>query len=1087
MKNKFLKYLGPVNSLANYNKSYKLVLLKYIFESTRDNNDLSVLVISQKFRDYYLDRKKQGLISDLNADRRIDKVEDSSIKDIIHIIKVNPLNAINSKGFLNIEILENGKEFFSLNKKLVTSLNNDDYDEIIRIIDKKLEFYYSKIDKYYTYNQKMKNKSKPKKVLSPSQKLVNRINREFPKKKFIGDIIIDDEEHQLLIGFLKRGFDRIINSYNHIIIDPVFATALVQVGIRNYDNRFWIHVQNALLPQKMNVNHHKWICDSFFETCKKYNKLLLNKNDRMNNILMHGFVSDRYANSFFDFLFAYYRIDLERDLSRNTREMMDSLIEIIMRNDNTDRTYLLVKHTQDAVTNNVRGSKIRIRRFLKLIDKCFWGEEIKLNLNNRLSRLFSEWKDNSIEFKDEINKYNYQGSNLKGRKRFSSPYIKCVFKDTKFNLVFPPQVIKTSDPYRIKWRVNIDDSSVNYIATTYKVITGYKTEELTVELDSKDLFKTITIELIDDEARLRLFKIKKDIIRFFDKDGDLIIKDNLPEGTVYSFNEVEHIPISDALIDSEIISGLVRAYFELEKGDIIRLPDGTPISIGKKLDEGLLHRGLVSNVVGLYESNIYNIYKKAPSVMMKISPQKVNGTMISVNGNRHRMFDVETTILDLKDRSGETGYLINLSDLGCIEDGIYNIYIDVPNDRTNRSWQFILINGLSYEFEDAPYIFQSRGTIKFNENLKIQPFTDNMIKDKNENLYNFEIEPDEDEILFSTELYNSYVYLKFLVPAFKWSYNNFNWFLQNPSDIWHNDFPNKIYIKFPENKIILHMDDLYETDINQSVAYTKFTSTGIFECDITRFKSWLGREKKIRTILINLGNKDYEFLNVITRSYVTDRMIKADFINQRLIGEFDIVGNSNYYVDILLNGDIVVEKEPIIDGKISINNPLLSGRYKIIIFEEEDDGTGFGFEYLYMFEFNQELINPYDLTGKKIELKFIKNLEAIFKIPFKEKYFINNLNLINPKDRHNYIGRLEKISDNTKASDIPVKITFNDLNNLKYVYISFLEDDEYIAFLFDEFKKRIVTYEEEGLRSSVRYRRYTVIYDDEYTFGIEFS
>ncbi len=67
------------------------------------------------------------------------------------------------------------------------------------------------------------------------------------------------------------------------------------------------------------------------------------------------------------------------------------------------------------------------------------------------------------------------------------------------------------------------------------------------------------------------------------------------------------------------------------------------------------------------------------------------------------------------DRSGETGYILNLSDYGCTEDGLFNVAVDVPNDRTNRFWQFVLINGISFEFEDAPYIFKSKGTIRFME------------------------------------------------------------------------------------------------------------------------------------------------------------------------------------------------------------------------------------------------------------------------------------------------------------------------------------------------------------------------------------
>lgn len=92
------------------------------------------------------------------------------------------------------------------------------------------------------------SKSKTRKTLTPKEKLIRRINREFPKKKFIGDILIDDEEYLLLEDLLFDGYKLILNSYSHIIVDPVFATALVQVGIRKYDGNYWKHLKEIFKP-----------------------------------------------------------------------------------------------------------------------------------------------------------------------------------------------------------------------------------------------------------------------------------------------------------------------------------------------------------------------------------------------------------------------------------------------------------------------------------------------------------------------------------------------------------------------------------------------------------------------------------------------------------------------------------------------------------------------------------------------------------------------------------------------------------------------------------------------------------------------
>ena len=152
--------------------------------------------------------------------------------------------------------------------------------------------------------------------------------------------------------------------------------------------------------------------------------------------LMHGFVSDKFTERVFDNLYKFYSLDLERDIETHDAQLINSLVEVMIRNDNRDRTSMLVGHTSDALRANPRGSKIRIRRWLKLIDKCFWDDELPSNLNNRFNRHFINWTENSTEFNNDYKKF-YRRSNKISKKSFSYPYLMCNLEKTIFYLVYP--------------------------------------------------------------------------------------------------------------------------------------------------------------------------------------------------------------------------------------------------------------------------------------------------------------------------------------------------------------------------------------------------------------------------------------------------------------------------------------------------------------------------------------------------------------------------------------------------------------------------------------------------------------------------
>ena len=141
-----------------------------------------------------------------------------------------------------------------------------------------------------------------RKVLTPIEKLYKRIEKEVVTKKYLGDIYIDDSEYEIIKTEFRAKYHLIINSYSHKLTDLIVAVALLQIGIRFYDGKYWTHVARELEIDNLPVNQQTWLGNVFVDTLAKYQKLSLTHHEKVNNILMHGFVSNYFAHSFFDFL-----------------------------------------------------------------------------------------------------------------------------------------------------------------------------------------------------------------------------------------------------------------------------------------------------------------------------------------------------------------------------------------------------------------------------------------------------------------------------------------------------------------------------------------------------------------------------------------------------------------------------------------------------------------------------------------------------------------------------------------------------------------------------------------------------------------
>jgi len=281
-----------------------------------------------------------------------------------------------------------------------------------------------------------------------------------------------------------------------------------------------------------------------------------------------------------------------------------------------------------------------------------------------------------------------------------------------------------------------------------------------------------------------------------------------------------------------------------------------------------------------------------------------------------------------------------------------------------------------------------------------------------------------------------------------------------------------------------------EDNSEQRVSYSKIKEKGIIECDVTRFKSWIGKDRVLRKMYIEFKQEKIPFIDIISKSTIVSSVIKGDFERNILVGEFDIIGHAKYYVDIKFGNQKIAEKIEMKNGHLEVSTELMSGKYNVTIFEEDEDDTGFGDMNLYTIgEVSCELLNPYDLQGKSIQLLNVKKGKgSIFNLPLSCNYKITRLYSEIGDLPNIYWGRMiVESSEGSKLNSFMVNVEFCDMDKLKYVYISFYRDEELSEFLYDYDKGSIVKDEIFALPPSVKYRRYEPLYkEDEYVYSIMF-
>lgn len=928
-------------------------------------------------------------------------------------------------------------------------------------------------------------------VLTPIGRLNRRIERQIKRATYLGDIAISDEEYSLLVQTVKDYWEMICAGERNLI-SPFVSIALVQIGINCYtEGNFWGNLAKELDIPIISGSQQGAVGRLFVRTLTHFNKTMIEPNAYVGNILMHSYISSCYAENYFNFLFKYYDLDLDRDLTRLGTSEMNALIETIIKKDGAGRSYMLTQQICSAVQVNPYGARIRIRRHLKIIDRYFFDDSYILNSTNRIYGYLRDWVQKSESF---IAGVTNRGNSGRGSRRFSYPYLSCDLSCRKFHIVLPSQLVQMDELQSVYWRLQTQTRTINTQVDLAAAITGYKTFELEIELETGEILGNFKLLLETEQGdTIRSFSIKEQEVRFFDRSGVHVHARSLQVGETWAFCAPGHEIHSTAILDTFLEEGLKVYVFNFEYLDTLRLPLGSMLVIGQKvIDEGFVGRGLLASAYAVVADDQIGLYNTLPCLVLKLPAAKAQGALIQINDIRRHMLDLDVMEFSLDDSSNEMGYCISFSEQDCHTDGMYKIIVDVPGE-TNKQWSFLYIKGIHAQFDGAPYIFESRGSVALPDTLVLSYDTSIFNKDKEHNILRFELSPSMREAIFSIQLDAIQANLHFVIPALFWRFDDKPWNVKQPAEIWHRQFPSTIELSVPYHKVSLYLDenDSDEFAVEQeTLEFRQNSNSHTVFCDVTKFKSYFESDKIRRTLFIDFADEHVEFLNIITSSFVSNCTIAGDYEKNTLSIKADIIGGALYYADVMWESKLLMNKAPLTNGFYSAGSSLQSGMYTVIIFESEDDTSGFGSNYFNeIARFETRLINPYDMRNRSFEILYMFNdsNRAVTNL-FGMQFFVKDLQYAVEEDRQQYIGTMlvKRKDQNYLEAAYPVNVNFFDLSRLTEVKISFTDEDGNLDFLWDVRRKILVKIEDTRVETLERYRRFIMLDSETDLFAIRF-
>lgn len=861
-------------------------------------------------------------------------------------------------------------------------------------------------------------------IMNSKEILFKKICIGFDEKNMLGDICLNDEEEQNLTSYFKVELTR-LNS-NQLCFYPlnekVFCVALVYFAMRYYSqNRFWYYFKDVF-GINVDANKQGIINETFKKIMVKYKKLYdLSILSKVDNISMHSLVTDKCSAQFFDFLFAFWRIDLNRDFENMDENptYFNKLLAKIEKNYDGGVVANVMHHTSIALKLNPKGFKIRIRRILKTIDMVFWENfEIPFT-SNRINSLLRNWSVSSKSFLSELDKKT-KNNFMKGNKIYRSPILFYSQSKKEVYIKLPREIIESySNKIQYYWEICFADKIIKINCSIIDGESSVFTDEAICEIPNDSIFCSFDILFHSSDSLIK-YKIPSSSFKLFEYSGKLL---NFKSETIktginfyickkdsYSLNNVE----KELVLDNDFFS-IYKCNFVY--GELLKFPGDELFIVGRKIEKGILSLGLLENCYADYNYEKYTVFNRKPVLFFSCSDEQFNGSILEISNCKEtrkiRVKDLklEKNLFNDEDELKE-GYLIYFDDL-FNGDGFYKILLNIPNDRTNYSYNVCYIEGFCFSFVDAPYFFSLFGTIVFGKENLIIKKGNRWEADARGTSLVFRVDGTMDEyvkdeyLCFMAILHDCNFKIFIDIPSLYWKFHeNDEWNSFEPSEMYYKYIPNLIFLKGPFNfyKSYIYADYDYQDDIDDDDHfygnYNLKNQCYIF--NIKELLSELHRSENSISLKIHLNSKDYSLFSILCHSKVVSENITADKTNGVLLGNFEIKGDKEYFVNIYFEKKPIAEGILLNHGSFSIEMDIFAGLYKVIVFEGYVDlksGDYLSYAISEPYELYVVDTNEIDSNCSAIISGIYNINKSIKELDLKRRYLINNFVKINGEEQ----------------------------------------------------------------------------------------
>ena len=790
--------------------------------------------------------------------------------------------------------------------------------------------------------------------------LRNRIVKDFIEADLLCQIEISDSEYRQLKNYFCLTYVNNKRNGKQIFVDILFSVFLVQIGIRYYESNFWPHVAEVLGVSEIDQTDRPWVGGTVTKTLLAFGKPVFSENEYVTNILMHSFVTDPFAKRFFDYIFQYYSIDMERDLSGIQAVDIAYLCDSII-NPYAKRKQLLSKYTAMSIRGGYDYCKQIITNALHMIDCSFWDEEYdEYVLTGRLARRFEEWKEQSDFYQTEKRKIDKTGNR---NRLFRTPHLTCDIENGKFAITLPPQLVRVADENElpdVRWFV-VTKERREFSCNLVEGYLGYKTNAIIYYPEPDQIFEKHVFLLFVNKEMVRSFMWDKRKVNFFTPNGTWVKGERLEPGLSYAFGQDDSDIVSDALVYVSRKNSLKFYELNLHNEDFVCVPGENNYYIGTIPKSGLSPKGNLEDARALHmddEREQYPVYSVAPTLVIDIEQEQYQGLAIIINKQVHKLSAVNYTDVRLGRTTERKYYFVDTQSLTGIRMGWNKVVVDYPKTPKHYVYDFYYAPALHYEFEGAPYIFADNGTLLIQKCSSVIQ-NDDVCQETRDMV--------QKQRFTMTELRNGHIYhefdtdciLRIAVPMLRYSWDDIHWNYCKMEELWHADLQDIIYLEYPDSKINLCVAG--GNEFISMISYRKQQS-GKIVCDLTKLKSYFRPEKMEETINLVVGEVKIPLIKILQKSFLFSVQPSCDYEEEIIRVYFDVIGKNTYYAELYCDGELISEMVELNDQIAEFSCYIETADYTVKLYESDDD-FGFDEEYDLVGEKSFSLINPLELIG----------------------------------------------------------------------------------------------------------------------------